>query len=188
LWETYQQSVETDLTLTRMLQLATIASAVRENGIQHIYLSQGELSAWTIPDTGAQVQLLNPEAAAQTFARLYEVPSINRANRTAITVEVLNASGNPDMARLAAENLAWFGFVPILAGDVESAPTSLTYYGQNFKGSYNWLVSWVFNKGMSQIALDSETEYPTNYRVVIGPDYSPCRNPLYAPRPSTTSD
>ena len=188
LWETYQQSVETDLTLTRMLQLATIASAVRENGIQHIYLSQGELSAWTIPDTGAQVQLLNPEAAAQTFARLYEVPSINRANRTAITVEVLNASGNPDMARLAAENLSWFGFVPILAGDVESAPTSLTYYGQNFKGSYNWLLSWVFDKGMSQIALDSETESATNYRVVIGPDYSPCRNPLYAPRPSTTSD
>ena len=187
LWNTYQQAVDTDLTLTKMLQLATIASAVRQNGIQHIYLTQGELQAWTHPETGAQLQLLNQSTAAQTFAQLYQTPSINRANRTPITVEVLNATGSPDMARLAAENLRWYGFVPIWGEEIESAPTRVTYYGNNFKGSYHWLVSWVFGKGMGQVVLDEATESPYNYQVIIGPDYNPCRNPLYAPRPSGDS-
>jgi hypothetical protein len=133
------------------------------------------------------VQLLDEEVAPQTFARLYETPTINRANRTPITVQVLNGTGLPHMGQLAAENLAWYGFIPIWGDETSATNTSITYYGQNLKGSYNWLVSWIFSKGAGQVILDGETESPYNYQVILGPDYSPCRNPLYAPRPSESN-
>lgn len=186
LWETFSDTVETDMDIGRALQLATIASAVRERGIQHLYLTQGELESFVVPDSGAQVQLLNWEEAETTFRRLYQSPAINQASKPLIRVQIINGSGDPDLALLAADNLAWYGFAPILS-DVatESSTTSLTYYGQNFKGSYNWLVSWIFNKGRAEVALDSDlSPEGYDYQVVIGTDYKPCRNPLYAPRPS----
>jgi hypothetical protein len=99
-------------------------------------------------------------------------------------VEIINATGNPDMALLAADNLAWFGFIPII-GPAEPQPnatTHLSYYKPNFKESYDWLISWIFNVPRSSIDLAADNTYPYDYRVVIGDDYNPCRPQLYAPQ------
>ena len=34
--------------------------------------------------------------------------------------------------------------------------TSLTYYAPNFKGSYDWLISWVVQLAKDDIVLDGE--------------------------------
>ena len=62
----------------------------------------------------------------------------------------------------------------------------MTYYGQNFKGSYDWLFSWVMGKPLSNIELVDE-ESPYNYRVVIGNDYNPCRPAFEAPQSAPSS-
>lgn len=183
LWGVFSDVVQTNMDIGRILQMASIAPGVRNNGVQHLYLAN-KMQAWTVPDSGASVQLPIWEGEnmmRDTFRRLFLPPALNRADRAPITVEIINASQYPAQARLAADNLAWYGFVPVLGETREpQEKTELTYYGENFKGSYDWLFSWVMDAAKDDIRLVNE-EYPSNYRVVIGNDYNPCRPAFNAP-------
>jgi len=186
LYSTFSDVVETNMDIGRILQLASMAPAVRNNGVQHLYLA-GKMQAWTVPDSGAAVQLPIWEGdnmMRDTFRRLFLPPALNRADRAPITVEIINASQYPAQGLLAADNLAWYGFAPIIAEARDPQPnTEMTYFGDNFKGSYDWLFSWVMGKPQSNIQLSGEaSEY--NYRVVIGDDYNPCRPAFEAPQGS----
>lgn len=186
LWSTYNEVVETDMDIGRLLQLATIAPGVRESGIQHLYLA-GKTQSWTVPDSGAQVQLPVWEGdnmMYDTFRRLFLPPALNRADRAPITVEIINATEYPNQDKLAADNLAWYGFQPIIGeplGEVREK-TEMTYFADNLKGAYEWLFSWVIGRPAGEILLDGETESAVNYRVILGQDYNPCRPAFNAPQ------
>ncbi len=186
LWGAFSNVVDTDMDIGRILQLATMAPAIRNNGVQHLYLA-GKLQSWSVPESGASVQLPIWEGEGmmeETFRRLFLPPALNRADRAPITVEIINASQYPAQGLLAADNLAWYGFAPVIGETREpQEKTELTYFGQNFKGSYDWLFSWVMGKSMSSIELVDEGS-ETNYRVVIGNDYNPCRPAFLAPQAS----
>jgi LCP family protein required for cell wall assembly len=184
LWSAFNEVVETDMDIGRILQMASLAPDVRNNGIQHLYLA-GKMQAWTVPESGASVQLPiweGEDMMEDTFRRLFLPPALNRADRAPITVEIINASQYPAQGLLAADNLAWYGFVPVLGETRDPQEnTELTYYGQNFKGSYDWLFSWVMGKPMNNIQLvDEASQY--NYRVIVGNDYNPCRPAFDAPQ------
>jgi LCP family protein required for cell wall assembly len=180
----FNEVVKTDMDIGRILQLVSMATAVRDNGIQHLYLAD-KMRAWTVPDSGAAVQLPVWEGDGMmedTFRRLLLPPALNRANRAPITVEIINASQWPAQGLLAADNLAWYGFVPVIGETREPQEnTELTYFSDNFKGSYDWLFSWVMGKPKSSIQLVDETS-DYNYRVIIGNDYNPCRPAFDAPQ------
>jgi LCP family protein required for cell wall assembly len=187
LWNTYKHAIETDMDIGRMLQIASLAPGISENGVQNLYL-QGKTEPWIVPNSNAQVQLPVWEGSGkmqETFQRLFLPPALNKASRAPIVVEVINASGNDEMAILAAENLAWYGFVPVIS-DEEVQPeetTTLTYFGPNFKGSYDWLISWVFHLGRDDIGLnDQAVDYEYDYKIILGEDYDPCLNELFAPQ------
>ncbi|MDX1615628.1 MAG: LCP family protein [Candidatus Promineifilaceae bacterium] len=183
LWETYRDSVRTDMDIGRMLQLAALAPSVRQNGIQHLYIVGEQIKAYTVPGSGAQVQLPQWEYMQDTFRRLTLPPALYRAGRPPITVEIINASGNPHMAILAEDNLAWYGFEPVLAGEAETQDqTTIRYYAQNRKGSFDWLLSWVVDKRRSDVELVTDAPSDYNYQIVLGREYDPCRPQLYAPR------
>ena len=186
LWGAFQDTVETDMDIGRMLQIASLAPAIRENGVQNLYLL-GKTESWIVPATAAQVQLPIWDGQGQmgeTIQRLFLPPALNKASRAPIFVEVVNASGNPDMAALATDNLAWYGFVPIVSEEEvpEQESTTLTYFAPNFKGSYNWMISWIFDLAPADIILDDENPFASDYQVVLGEDYDPCLNPFYAPQ------
>ena len=181
LWNTYQQTVETDLTLPVMLELAALAPAVRQNGIQHYAIAGDAVRSWREPETSWSMQLLNWESAEPILRQVMVPPQLNRGTHESILVEVV--ADNYGDYRHAAENLAWFGFEPryIPRSDEMPEQTSITYYGSNFKGSYNWLLSWIFHQDSSQITL---ADYGSNYfyyRVELGQDANPCIEMLNAP-------
>jgi LCP family protein required for cell wall assembly len=183
LWSAYQENVRTDIDIGRLLQLVSIAPQVRANGVQHLYIVGNQLQPYVVPGTGAQVQVPRWENMQYTLQRLFQPPALNRASRPPITVEVVNGTGNADLAALAADNLAWYGFEPVLAGETEAtAQTTIQYYAQNFKGSFDWLLSWIFHRLPENVTLVPDTPHPTNYRVVLGRDYDPCVNQLFAPQ------
>lgn len=192
LWSTFQEVVETDMDIGRILQLATLAPAISENGVQNLYL-QGKTQSWTVPDSGAQVQLPvweGPNKMQETFQRLFLPPALNRADRAPILVEVVNGTSNPDLARLAADNLAWYGFVPVIGDSYTGtqATTVAEYYGPNFKGSYNWLLSWIAGRRESETVLVDDPTYAYNYRLILGEDYDPCLPAFYAPQGDLSGD
>jgi LCP family protein required for cell wall assembly len=186
LWNAFQNTVETDMDIGRILQLAALAPGIRENGVQNLYLT-GKTQPWTVPDSGANVHLPIWEGDGmmqETFSRLFLPPALNRATQAPIYVDVINASGNPDMSALAADNLAWHGFVPVLSGESETqSTTGITYYGPNLKGAYGWLLSWIFAMRESDIVINNEDDtFPYNFQVVLGEDYHACRPQMSAPQ------
>ncbi len=183
LWNLYRSSIDTDMDIGRMLQLATLAPAIRNNGILTLYLT-GKTETWTYPvGDGLEASALlpiweGPGMMQETFAHLYRPPALNRINRPPLTVEVINATGNPDMALLAADNLAWYGFMPILS-DTQPAPeavekTAVTYYGPNLKGAFLELLAFVLNVPPEEISINNNERIGANYRVILGNDYNPC--------------
>lgn len=181
LWETYRETVETDLPLPTMLRLAALAPAVRDNGIQHLFLPETARRAWRAPG-GAAVQLLQWDGAEPVLAQLMRPPVLNRAARAPLTVEVVTA--HDVQYTLAADNLAYHGFFPTRVQSSGAAPghTQVTYYGDNLKGSYDWLLIWIVGVPREEISLTSdESAAGERYRVVLGEDYDPCRPQLEAP-------
>lgn len=190
LWNTYKDYVATDMDIGRILQIATLAPAVRSNGVQHLYLA-GKTESFTTPD-GSNVQLPVWEGERkmkEEFSRLFLPPALNMAAQPPVEVEIVNASGNPDLTALAIDNLAWFGFTPIVADPTATngqpeivSETSLSYYRPNFKGSFDWLISWIFALRRDEIELVQDENFPHDYRLVIGQDYDPCRPQMLAPQ------
>jgi hypothetical protein len=184
LWNTYRETVRTDLDIGRMFQLGAFAPAVRTNGIQHLYIVGNQLEPFIVPESGAQVQRPVWENMQNTFQRLFLPPALNRAARPPITVEVVNGTDNPDLPILAADNLAWYGFESVISLEKidEQSSTTIEYYGQNLKGSFDWLLSWILDKEVEDVELVSDEASDFNYRIVLGDDYDPCRPQLFAPQ------
>ncbi len=182
LWDSFKDGVETDMPISEILNLASMAPAIRENGIQPLALPSSAMRGWSVPDTGASVLLPQWSVAQKVFALLQQPPILNRATRPPIVVEVI--TDNWVWYRQTAENLAWFGFSPSYTY-VENPPsnrTSLTYHGDNFKGSFDWRMAWIFNRNTADITLDP-TPHPANadYTITLGYDFNPCRPLREAP-------
>ncbi|MBK9050450.1 MAG: hypothetical protein IPL78_05870 [Chloroflexi bacterium] len=78
----------------------------------------------------------------------------------------------------------WYGIASTFTRLTTAMPeqTQVTYYGTNLKGSYDWLMAWLFYRQTEEITLAAPPETSTqNYHVVIGKDYSICQSPLFAP-------
>lgn len=180
LWQAYRDSVETDLTLRAMLRLVALAPAVRDNGIQHLYLAEA-VRPWTTPGGGA-VQLLQWEQAVPVLAQVMQPPVLNQSARPPLRVEIV--TGDDVRYRLAAENALTHGFAPVRGEATGPAPaqTEVTYFGPNFKGSFNWLLAWIFDVAPDEIVLESDSDATDPYyRVVVGTNYDPCRPEIEAP-------
>lgn len=182
LWEIFQDEVETDLDLPTVIKLATLAPAIRANGIRHVWLDEDAVSDLFLG--GKWLQVLNWEAAEPVFHSLLGAPILGHGARGALTVEVI--TNNVVQYRLAAENLAWQGFSPtqVPANDLHNETglyptTSIVYYGPNLKGAYAWLLSWVFHD--IPVTLDPRSGAVYDYAVRLGQDFNPCRSPLTAP-------
>lgn len=177
LWDLFQDEVETDLTLGALLRLAPIAGDLRENGIRHLSLNQALQSGDLLPDTNKWISLLQWDKAEPILGSLMSAPALGRASRAPLMVEVVAPSYQE--FQLAAENLAWWGFIPTytpLEGERPSN-TELRYHGSSFKGSFDGLMSWIFHN--RPIDLDPDPAAAADYTVTLGYAFNPCRNPLY---------
>ena len=181
LWQAYQHNIETDMSLSLLVELASLAPTIAENGIRHLTLPLASLRSWRDPANGASVQLLDWETAAPVLSQLMQPPALNRATGPGLVVAVV--TDDMVLYRQTADNLAWFGFMPQHeAMHVTSEHTQITYYGPNRKGSYDWLLSWLFHRETADIALAPDEDSDVDYRVWLGHDTNPCLPYLQSPQ------
>lgn len=180
LWDAYHQAVETDLDLPTVLELAAAAPAIRDHGIRHLTLPYDAFQSWKVPSSGAAVQLIQWETAAPVFAQLLQPSALSRGGRP-LTVEII--TNDPVRYRLAAENLAWFGIIPVFTqtSDPDPATTTINLHTPNTKGTNSELVAWVFSQYTDNITLSGDTDYPYTYTVRLGTNFNSCRPLLEAP-------
>jgi LCP family protein required for cell wall assembly len=189
LWSSYKDSIETDMNIGQILILASLAPAVRQNGLTHLSFPGDSLQAWRVPITGEAVQLIQWDEAQTTLQQLVQPPALIQGSRTPLKVEVVTGSFHD--YRLAADNLAWYGFIPEYVPGTDQPPTisEITYFGTNLKGSFGWLISWLFGAETTDIQLNSVEESKADFRVVLGRNYDPCHAQQEEPplKPDTSS-
>lgn len=174
LWNTFRENIETDLSLPEVIALAALAPAVNENGVQHLLLPAGAYKAWRVPITGEAVQLPQWDAAEDTFQQLVQPPVLNRGDRPPLTAEVV--TGDSIKFRQAAENLNWHGIQAVHQVSRNEPPqeTQISYHHSTLKGSFHWLVAWLFGLQPEEIVLEEDAGSPYDYRIVLGRDFISC--------------
>lgn len=181
LWDSYRESVETDLTLPVLLELARLAPDVAGNRVQHLYLAQA-VRPWRTPG-GAAVQLLQAEEARPVLAQLMQPPLFGRGGRPPSLVELRSA--NDVRYRLAEANLTTAGFRVIRGPAPAATPdrTRVVYTGNSLKGTFDWLLAWMLDMDREEFRLLPAGEMSPDpwFEVTLGTTYDPCRPQLEAP-------
>lgn len=175
LWRAFEGQVMTDLPLTRMAQLATLAADVRNNGVRHFALSWSAVEQARIGPDRQWVWFLKWEGAESVLRAWQTPPALDRAQRSALTVAVV--AENWVDYRLTAEVLLWQGFQPRFVQTWDPIPeeTTIVYHGPNLKGSRSEAISWLYHNAPVQLAADPTAE--TAYTVTLGRNFNPCRLP-----------
>lgn len=176
LWSDFSETIETDLGLGEILQLAAIAPQLDFNKIKSRFIAGDTILSWTTTDTNAYVLLPQYDEIAEVVADVFEPPALNRAFQDPSVVEVWNGTLRPDLDILAVDNLAWEGLVPLLgsADRHDYTQTQVIFYGQTFKGSNSWSITKLFGLYESQMIHQPDPNSPIDYRVILGYDWEPC--------------
>lgn len=169
--------VETDITLTEMLQLALYAPKLTNADFRSYYIRPPLVSAWTTPG-GAAVQLPN-EAAMSAMLQEAMSPSQRAVERVAITIEVQNGTPNDGWDQLAASRLNYAGFETVIA------PADRRDYGYSTlldlnaatDANRNNTILAVLGLPAANLATIPDPDSAVQYRLVLGADYNPCFQP-----------
>jgi hypothetical protein len=188
LWSDFSETIETDLGLGEILQLASIAPQLDFSKIKSRFIAGDTILSWTTTDTNAYVLLPQYDKIADVVADVFEPPALNRAFQDPTVVEVWNGTLRPDLDILAVDNLAWEGLVPLLgsADRHDYTQTQVIFYGQTFKGSNSWSITKLFGLYESQMIHQPDPNSPIDYRVILGYNWEPCVHKVWGGKTAPT--
>jgi len=169
--------VETDITLTQMLQMALYAPRLTNADFRSYYIRPPLVSSWITPG-GAYVLLPN-EAAMSAMLQEAMAPSLRAVERQAIVIEIQNGTPNESWAELAASRLNYAGF------ETQIAPADRQDYSYSTLVDLNAVTDADRNNtvlailGLQPANLASlpDANSPVHYRLILGADYNPCFSP-----------
>ena len=175
LWKQGQDMVETDLTLTDILDLARIGLTLEEENVRFYNIGADLLTPWTTPYGGAvflprweEIEPILAEAMAPIpEARLY---------RTYMPVEVWNGTPSQDWDLLAVDRLVRAGF-PALVGEPDRrdyAETQLIVFSEQIKGTGAGYLQQEFGIADGQVVHQPGGSSAFGFRLIIGADYQTC--------------
>jgi LCP family protein required for cell wall assembly len=177
LYQDLTNIVQTDITLTEMLQLALYAPKLTNADFRSYYIRPPLVSAWTT-EGGASVQLPNEELMT---AMLQEAmaPSQRAVERQAIVIEIQNGTPFDGWDQLAASRLNYAGF------ETQIAPADRRDYGYSTlldlnattDADRNNTILAILGLPAANLAVIPDANSPVHYRLVLGADYKPCFSP-----------
>jgi LCP family protein required for cell wall assembly len=169
--------VISDVGLVEAAPLALAAIRVDPARIHSRFIGRGEVRGWTIPGSGAQVLLPQPEAIRSLLEEAFLFPDDDPI-QPAVQVEVVDAAGRPDWADLAVERLEYAGLEAV-AGPAypQREPLSLLLdFGRATGEERNAVLHAL---GLTEAAV-VPLDYPSGtapFRLLVGENYSPCFDP-----------
>jgi hypothetical protein len=178
LWRQGQDMIETDLTLTNIIELARIALALEDQNVRFYNIGADVVTPWTTPYGGAvflprweEIQPIVAEAMAP-------VPEA-RLVRTYMPIEVWNGTPDRGWDHLAADRLYRAGF-PAVIGEPDRrdyARTQLIVFSERVKGTGAGYLQHMFGLDDEQVIYQPEGSSSFGFRLIVGDDYQPCPGP-----------
>jgi LCP family protein required for cell wall assembly len=173
LYQDFQENVDTDLGLAAIPTLVDIITRLENLAIKNRVVTYPVIKAYTRKD-GAMVLLPITETNAYVADAL-SPPAGNRA-QTRPRVEVVNATGKPDLELVAAERLGWEGFnvVSAVVTDTVQDKTEIINYSVTPKGSPISRLAGIFGVRNANITADPDPSGDSVALIVLGADYNSC--------------
>ncbi|MEW6285627.1 MAG: LCP family protein [Chloroflexota bacterium] len=177
LYNNLKDSVETDLGLGDLLQLALYAPKLTNADIRSYYIRPPYVTSW-ITSGGAYVLSPNQELLSQLLAEALS-PSTRTVERQAVTIEVMNGTSIPGYETLASTRLNYAGY------ETRIVPSDRQDY------AYSVLIdkSAAQDRSVSNTILNVMGMLPgslipapdpnssAQYLLILGYDYQPCFRP-----------
>jgi LCP family protein required for cell wall assembly len=185
IWPQVLETVETDITLEDMLGLAPLALSLNSSHVaSYVFRPNNEVSFWRSPE-GSSVLAPNRSAIAELERLMIMPPTEHRLMREGASIEIINASGVRGLDQVAADRLAWEGFVPTIGAP---APAYRDYtviydYTGQTKGSSLGTLQSALRVSDEGVIAEPDSNRDVDYRVVIGGNYYAC---TYAVTPPST--
>lgn len=171
----YSEKVETDLSFADLQKFWPLVSRRNQFEIRNFQLAGDAVTPWIVPVTGESVQLPNRGPSLDLVVNFMQPEALSVAER--IPVKVIVVTSNQIIFEQAADNLRWYGFDPLFEESASPDPqhTKISYQGENLKGAFPDLLSWLFHQRKGDIDLISDLEKSTpQYRILLGQDFNPC--------------
>ena len=169
--------VATDLGLTDILKLASLAPGFSNADIRSYYIRPPIVSSWITP--GGAYVLLPDQAALQGLVTQALTASPVAAVNETITVEIMNGTLTEGWDALAASRLNYAGYVTTIkpADRRDYASSILVDMSATPDYNRNALLLTVLGLQPAQLVSIPDPNSPVQYRLILGYDYQPCFQP-----------
>lgn len=177
LWDALGDAFQTDLQLEDVLSLAQIASQIEPQYVKSRLIEGSMVTGWTTPK-GAMVLLPHHDRIREALISLYAPPdeSLKRLAEEAAKVEVLNGTGVPERAALAAARLRWEGIQVITVGFADRSDYAHTLIINYSDKTYTPArLAAVLGVPPENIRQEPNPGSTIDIRVILGRDYKPSR-------------
>jgi polyisoprenyl-teichoic acid--peptidoglycan teichoic acid transferase len=183
-WPQVLDTVQTDIQLNDMLNLVPLALALDPTRIaSYTFRPNIETKAWLSPE-GSEV-LVPQRAAIHTLEQqMIEPPTAHQLVQENSRIEIDNASGAPSLSQVAADRLAWEGFIPTIAGETPPFQQRTVIYdftGQSKGGSLGRLQA-ALRVTSDNVIIQPDPNRTVDFQVVLGGSYYACTYNVQAPK------
>jgi len=183
IWQQVTEMVETDITLPEIVGLAPLALNIDTSHIvSYTFHPNIEVKPWTSPE-GSSVLLPIRDAIMDLERKMVIPPTESQLVREGATVSIVNASGYGDLAQVAADRLAWEGFVPIISEETAPYRNYTTIYDHTgrTKGSSLGILQKVLRVSDEAVVREPDANREYDYEVLIGGTYYSCTHAVLPP-------
>lgn len=169
--------VETDITLTQMLQLALYAPKLTNADFRSYYIRPPLVTSWITPE-GAYVLLPN-EAEMKSMLLEAMSPSQRAEERQSVVIEIQNGTTNEGWDALAASRLNYGGFETVItpADRLDYSYSTLVDLTPVTDENRNNTILTILGLPPANLASLPDPSSPLQYRLILGADYNPCFSP-----------
>jgi len=177
LYNEMKDSVETDLGLTDLLQLALYAPKMTNADIRSYYLRPPYVTSW-ITSGGAYVLSPNQALLTQLLTEALS-PATRTEQRQTISIEVMNGTSIPGYEELASTRLNYAGF------ETSIAPSDRQDYAYSVlidksaaqDRSTSDTILNVMGMTSGSLIPSPDANSSADYLLILGYDYQPCFRP-----------
>ncbi len=178
LYDNLTELVSTDMNVLDLLRLAPLTARIKLSQVRSRFIGSRLLRGWKTP-AGAQVYLPRRRDLRDFLQGAFDFETPDPlVPEAAVTIEVRNASSNPDWDVLAAERLQYLGYDTAVGPEFEPSdiPTYLIDYDVAPKETRAEILDAL---GLSKKVVSTlpDPSSPFAYRLVIGDNYNPCFKP-----------
>jgi LCP family protein required for cell wall assembly len=174
MWSAISGSVDTDMGLGNMLELAPLAANLDTSRIRSYVFTPDTVTSWYTPDIG-YVLVPNQAAVRNLVAQAALPPAANYAAEQTATVEVRNGTSTPRLDEVAADRLGWEGLIATAAGAADPTPVTLIYdFTGRTKAAPLETLERALRVADENVIVQLDPNRAVDYLVIIGEDYRSC--------------